>query len=110
MKQQLSITKVLLRTFNEIISDMEYNNGLIQKGLTELKTYMEKFIGETEEKIDLISLKINVEGHISRINNTLNAVQRNLDLIIESTVKLGYIATSVPATPCLLRQIFNGTT
>jgi hypothetical protein len=38
-----------LGTFNETISDMEYNNGLIKTGLTELKTYMEKFIWETKK-------------------------------------------------------------
>jgi hypothetical protein len=37
MKQQLSIIKASLRTFNETISGMEYNNRLIQKGMTELK-------------------------------------------------------------------------
>jgi hypothetical protein len=86
MKQQLSIIKASLGTFNETIFDMEYNNGLIQKGLTELKTYMEKFVGETEAKLDLISLKVNVESHIARVNNTLTAVERNLDLITESIV------------------------
>jgi hypothetical protein len=35
MKQQLSIIKSSLGTFNETVSNMEYNNCLIQKGLTE---------------------------------------------------------------------------
>lgn len=65
MEQQLSIIKVSLGTFNETISDMEYNNDLVQKGLTELKTYMDKFIVETEAELDLISIKINVESHIA---------------------------------------------
>jgi hypothetical protein len=63
---------------------MECNNNLIQKGLTELKNYMEKFIVETKTKLDLISLKINVESHIARANNALHTMQRNLDLMIES--------------------------
>jgi hypothetical protein len=84
MKQQLSITKAALGTFNETISDMEYNNDLIQKGLNELKAYMERYIKNTEAKLDQISIKINVEGHIARINNALISAQRNLDLVIES--------------------------
>ncbi|XP_023715320.1 uncharacterized protein LOC111868676 [Cryptotermes secundus] len=84
MKQQLSIVKAPLGTFNETISDMEYNNDLIKRGLTELKTYMEKFIGETEARLALISIKINIESHIAQVNSALNAMQRNLDLLIES--------------------------
>jgi hypothetical protein len=84
MKQQLSIIKASLGTFNETISDMEYNNRLIQKGMTELKDYMERFVGQTEAKLNLISIKINAEGHIARVNNALISAQRNLDLVIES--------------------------
>jgi hypothetical protein len=86
MKQQLSIVKASLGTVNETISDMEYNNGLVQKGLTELRQYMEGFIGKAEAKLDQISLKINAEGHIARLNNALISVQRNLDLVIESII------------------------
>jgi hypothetical protein len=84
LMKQLSVIKASMGTFNETLSDMEYNDNLVKKGLTKLQTYMEKFTSETEVKLDLISFKINVEGHIARVNNALNAMQRNLDLIIES--------------------------
>jgi hypothetical protein len=54
MKQQLSVIKASLGTFNEMISDMEYNDNLVKKGLTNLQTYMEKFTSETKVKLDLI--------------------------------------------------------
>jgi hypothetical protein len=84
MKQQLSIIKASLGTFNETLSDMEYNDKIVQKGLSYLKSYLERFTSETETKLDLLSLKINAEGHIAQINSALNAMQRNLDLMTES--------------------------
>jgi hypothetical protein len=80
----VSIIKASRGTFNETVSNMEYNNALIQKGLTELKAYVEKFVGETEAKLDLIAIKIIAESHIAQVNNALIAAQRNLYLVIKS--------------------------
>jgi hypothetical protein len=86
MKQQLSIVKATLGTFNETISDMEYNNQVIRNGLINLKSYMEKFTSNTELQMNILHIKITAEGHIARVNDALNAMQRNLYLIIESVI------------------------
>jgi hypothetical protein len=85
MKQQLSIIKASLGIFNETISDTEYNNRLIKKWMKELKNYMERYVGQTKAKLNSISIQINA-GHIVQVNNALISVQRNLDLVIESTL------------------------
>jgi hypothetical protein len=65
---------------------MEYNNQVI-KGLSSLKSYMERFSSETETQLNILSVKVTVEGHIARANSALDAMQRNLDLMAESVLK-----------------------
>jgi hypothetical protein len=86
MKQQLSIVKASLGTFNETISDLGYNNQVIKNGLLNLKSYMERFTSNTESRLNLLDIKIRAEGHIARINYALHAIQRNLDIMIESVI------------------------
>jgi hypothetical protein len=83
MKQQLSIIKASLGTVNSTISDMEYNDHVIQEGLSSLKSYMEKFSAETETQLNILGVNVTVEGHIARASRALEAMQRNLDLMIE---------------------------
>jgi hypothetical protein len=86
MKQQLSIVRASLGTFNENISDMEYNSQIIKNGLLNLKSYMEKVTSKTESRLNILDIKITAEGHIAQVNKALNAMQRNLDLMIESVI------------------------
>ena len=86
LKQQLSIVKASLGTVNNTLSDMVYNNNIIKDGLIKLKGYMERFATDTKTKLDLLDIKIRVEGHIARVNHAMDAIQRNLDLIIESVL------------------------
>jgi len=41
---------------------------------------------ETNEKMSLISAKMEVEGHILRVNNAMTLLQRDLDLLIDSVI------------------------
>ena len=41
---------------------------------------------ETNEKMNLLSMKIEVEGHMLRVNNAINVLQRNLNLLIDSVM------------------------
>jgi hypothetical protein len=86
MNQQLSIIKTSLGTVNSTISDMEYNNQVIKEGVSSLKSYLERFSSETETQLNILSVKVTVEGHIARANSALDAMQRNLDLMIESVL------------------------
>jgi hypothetical protein len=86
LKQQLSIVKASLGTVNSTISDMEYNNRVIQEGLSKVKGYIERFSTDTETKFNLLDVKITIEGHIARVNHAMEAIHRNLDLMIESVL------------------------
>jgi hypothetical protein len=41
---------------------------------------------EINEKMNLFSAKIEIEGHILRVNNAINTLQRNLDLLMDSVI------------------------
>jgi hypothetical protein len=86
MKQQLSIVKASLGTVNSTISDIEYNNQVIREGVTKLKNYVEKFTTDTEAKLNILEIKVTVDGHIARVYHAMEAIQRNLDLMIESVL------------------------
>jgi hypothetical protein len=86
LKQQLSIVKASLGTVNSTISDMEYNNQVIKEGLNKVKGYIEKFSTDAETQLNLLDIKIKVEGHIAHINYAMEAIHRNLNLIIESVL------------------------
>ena len=84
MKQQLYIVKASLATLNDTVSDMEYSEKLVQKGLTKLKSYLEELTSETRTQLNTLTVKMTLEGHFTRVNSACNAIQRNLDLIIDS--------------------------
>jgi hypothetical protein len=66
MNQQLSIIKTLLGT--------------------SLTSYVKKFSSEMETQLNMLSVKVTVERHISQADRALDAMQRNLDLTIESAL------------------------
>jgi len=41
---------------------------------------------ETNANVNLVSAKIEVEGHIMRVTSAMNALQRNLDMLIDSVI------------------------
>jgi hypothetical protein len=109
MKQQLSIVKASLGTFNETISDLEYNSQVTKNGLIKLKSYMERILTNTESQLNLVDLKITAEDHIPQVNSTLSAMQINLDLIIESVINAqkGILQPQIVA-PSLVSEILKG--
>jgi hypothetical protein len=86
MKQQLSVVKSSLGAVNNTLADVEYNENLLKEGISRVTKYMDALRVETNEKINLFSMKIEVEGHMLRVNNAINALQRHLDLLIDSVV------------------------
>jgi hypothetical protein len=86
MKQLLSVVKSSLGAVNNTLADVEYNENLLKEGISRVTKYMDALRVETNEKINLFSMKIEVEGHMLRVNNAISALQRHLDLLIDSVV------------------------
>ena len=86
LKQQLSVIRSSLGAVNSTLADIEYNENLMKEGINRITKYMNSLKSETNEKMSLFSAKIEVEGHILRVNNAMLTLQRNLDLLIDSEI------------------------
>ena len=86
LREQLTVVKTLLGAVNNTLADVAYNENLLRKGISKISKYTDTLRSETNEKINLVSMKIEVEGYILRANNALNVLQRNLDLLIDSVI------------------------
>jgi len=58
VKQQLIIVKSTLCTFNETLTDVEYNEIKIRVGLSQLQTYVANFGSQTENNTYLCHLSL----------------------------------------------------
>jgi hypothetical protein len=86
LKQQLSVVRSSLGAVNNTLADVEYNENLLKEGMGKVIKYMDTLRLETNEKMNLVSTKIEVERHILRVNNAINALQRKLDILIDSVM------------------------
>jgi hypothetical protein len=86
LKQQPYIVKSLLGAVNNNLMDVEYNENLLKEGISKVTEYMNTLRSETSANINLVSTKIEVEGHILRVTSAMNNLQRNRDLLISSVV------------------------
>jgi hypothetical protein len=86
LKQQLSVVTSSLGAVNETLADVEYIENLLTEGISKATKYMNTLRSETNEKMNLFSVKIEIEEHILRVNNGMNTLQRNLDLLIYSVI------------------------
>jgi hypothetical protein len=76
LKQQLSVVKSTLGAVNETFSDMEYNESVVRTGLHQIKTYMDSVVSNATSATRTLEAKIMVEGHIARVYEALNNLQR----------------------------------
>ena len=86
LKQQLSAVRSSLGAVNNTLTDVEYNENLLKEGINRITKYMNTLHAETNEKMSLFSAKIEIEGHILRVNNAMQTLQCNLDLLLDSIV------------------------
>jgi len=69
-----------------------------------------KMLGkETNEKVNIISMKIKVEEHILRVNNAINALQRNVDRLIDSVMnaRKGVIQPQIVSPTTLMEVLIK---
>ena len=84
LKQQLYAVRSSLGAVNNTLADAEYNESLVKEGINRVTKYMNTLKSETNEKMNLFSAKIEIEGHTLRANNAINTLQRNFDLSIDN--------------------------
>jgi hypothetical protein len=77
LREQLSAVRSSLGAVNNTLADVEYNENLLKEGINKVTKYMEMLGKETNEKVNIISMKIEVEEHI---------LQCNLDRLMDSVM------------------------
>jgi len=65
---------------------MAHNENLLREGVRKVGEYMGILKSETDANINLVSANIQLEGHIVRVTNAMDALHRNLDLLIDSVI------------------------
>jgi hypothetical protein len=86
LKQQMSVMKASLGAVNGTLMDVGYNENLLKVGISNITRYMGTLKSEISANLNLVSAKIEVEGHILKVTSAMDAVQRNLDLLIDSVI------------------------
>ena len=86
LRQQLTILRSTLGTVNDTLSDVSYNEEKIRSGLLQLQRYVNVMGEQYENVTNLLSVKITLESHIARVLDGMNALQRHLDIILDSLV------------------------
>ena len=84
VKEQLIVVKSTLGTFNETLTDVDYNERKMRERLNQLQTYVTTFGAQIENTTHLLSLKIMLEDHIAKVLDASHALQRALDMLVDS--------------------------
>lgn len=71
---------------NKNLNDVEYKKKLLKEGINRINKYMNNLKEENNEKMSLLSEKIEVEGNILRVSNDMKNLKWKIDLLIESVV------------------------
>ena len=86
LKQQVYVIKSTLGALNDTLADMEHNDKLVRKGLSNIQTYLDTLSSETACKLDIFEAKFMIEKHITQVKNALTILQRNIDLVLDSVL------------------------
>jgi len=84
MKQQLSIVKSSLGAVNNTLVDVAHNEEILKEGVRKVTDYMNVLKSETNANLNLVSAKIEVESHLAKVSRAMHALQRDLDILIDS--------------------------
>jgi hypothetical protein len=109
LEQQLIVVKSTLGTFNETLTDVEYNERKMTEGLSQLQTYGKTFGSQTENATYVLSLKITIEDQIANALDASHAIQRALDVLVDSIAdaQKGTLSPRVASPTLLLDALRN---
>ena len=86
LRQQVCVLKTTLGAFNGTLRDVEHNDRLMRKGLSDIQKYLDTLSLEAAHKLSIFEAKFMIEKYITQVNNALTILQRNMDLLLDSVV------------------------
>jgi hypothetical protein len=75
------VIKTTLGTFNDTLADIEHNDNLVRKGLSDIQTYLDTLSSEIARKFSIFEAKFMIEKHTTLVNNALTILHRNIRCI-----------------------------
>jgi hypothetical protein len=110
LKQQVSVIKTTLGTFNDTLIDIERNDKLVQKVLLDSKTYLDTLSAETALKLSMLEAKFMLEKNINQVNNALRNLQMNIYVVLDSLLhaKSGIVQPQIVPPRLLLESLKGG--
>jgi len=81
----------------------------MREGLSQLQTYIATFGSQIENTTYLLSLKISIESHIAKVLDASHAVQRTLDILVDTIAEAqkGSLPPRVVSPALLMDTIRN---
>jgi hypothetical protein len=109
VKRQLIVVKSMLGTFNETLTDVDYNERKMREGLGQLKAYVNTLDAQVETATHMLSLKITLEDHNAKALDASHAIQRVLDILVDSiaNAQKGTLPPRVAPPTLLLEALRN---
>jgi hypothetical protein len=86
LKQQVCLLKTILGAFNETLADVEHNDKLVRKGLSNIRTYLDTLSLQTAHKLSIFEVKFIIEKHVTQVNNAVTILQKNVDVVLDSVL------------------------
>ena len=75
-----------LGVLNDTLADIQHNDKLVRKGLSDIQTCLDTLPSETARKLDIFQAKFVIQKHITQVNNVLTILQKNIDLALDSVL------------------------
>jgi hypothetical protein len=109
LQQQLTVVKSTLCTFNETLTDVEFNERKVREGLKQLQAYVGTISSQLENVTHHLALKITIEDHIAKAVDASHNILRTLDILIASisNTQEGILPPRVVSPTSLLDALRN---
>ena len=107
LKQQVYVIKSTLGALNDTSADIEHNDKLVRKGLSDIQTSLDTLSSKTARRLNIFEAKFMIEKHITQVNSALTTLQRNIDLVLDSVLhaQTGSIQPQVVPPKLLLESL-----
>jgi hypothetical protein len=103
------VVKSSLGSVNNTLTNIEYNQERMKKGLQEVNEYIKTTRGEIQEKLNMVVAQIAVGSHLARAGEALVTLQRIVDILFQSitNARKGILGLRVVAPKLILDALIK---
>ncbi|PNF34241.1 hypothetical protein B7P43_G17488 [Cryptotermes secundus] len=107
-REQMVVVKSTLKSVNKTLNDVSKNEMILEKGLRDIRKFINEENGELKEKYTYTSMLVTLNDHAIQIQRALEEVKNEYDVILQSCLnaRSGIIQPQV-LSPGYLIQILK---